>query len=47
MFAELGDILYRLSAEYQHIDIQDRAKFYYAMFTSLSSDKVRILGLFI
>ncbi|XP_072025414.1 AP-5 complex subunit beta-1-like [Amphiura filiformis] len=40
IFKELGDLLFVMFTDYQDLDIRDRARFYYAMLTNLSSEKI-------
>ncbi|XP_038054088.1 AP-5 complex subunit beta-1-like isoform X2 [Patiria miniata] len=40
IFKELGQLLYELLTSYGDLDIRDRARFYYAMLTNISSQKI-------
>ena len=40
IFSDLGDLLYYLMTEYQDIDVQDKARFYYALLTGAADKKV-------
>ncbi|XP_077863925.1 uncharacterized protein LOC144348410 [Saccoglossus kowalevskii] len=40
VFQELGNLLHLLFTKYNDIDIRDRARFYYALLTNLSSEKL-------
>ncbi|XP_070541042.1 AP-5 complex subunit beta-1-like isoform X2 [Ptychodera flava] len=40
VFRELGDLLFLLFTKYNEVDIRDRARFYYALLTNLSSQKL-------
>ena len=38
--SDLGDLLYYMMTEYQDIDVQDKARFYYALLTGAADKKV-------
>ncbi|XP_033647366.1 AP-5 complex subunit beta-1-like [Asterias rubens] len=45
IFKEFGQLLFELFTMYSDLDIRDRARFYYAMLTNISSEKIsRILS---
>ena len=39
---EIGDVLYNMMTSYNDTDVQDKARFYYALMTSASDKKVNI-----
>ena len=40
LFTDIGDLLYYIMTEYGDIDVQDKARFYYALMTGAADKKV-------